>query len=93
MKKFIYNLIFSKIFYCHYLRRPSFFEKKFANINSPGYYLSDDTKTKNSPFITISKVFLATRYTGAIPEKTNKKLGLTGRYVLYMYCFSGVDFV
>ncbi len=84
MKKFIYNLIFSKIFCCY-----RFFKK--ANISSPGYYLSDDTKTKNSPFITISKVFLATRYTGAIPEKTNKKLGLTGRYVLY--CFSGMDFV
>ncbi len=43
MKKFFYNLFFSKIVFLHYFRRPMCFWKKNADINSPGYYLSDDT--------------------------------------------------
>ncbi len=57
MKKFFYSLVFSKIVFLHNLRRPSFFLEKNAYLISPGYYLSDDTKTKNNPLHHHSNVF------------------------------------
>ncbi len=72
MKKFILNLIFSKIVFLHYLRRPLFFWKKIADINSLGYYTSDNTKTKNSPLHHHINVF---------SDNSVHWCGLVGRFV------------